>query len=87
MMDRFKFTSYDGGIPSHPQAEKAGELLLGSAARPWNWELHFKPKFISVSPEKQILYGGSAKYPMVASATVLRITEIPHCRSPKFPRR
>jgi hypothetical protein len=75
-MDRIKFTSYDGGLPSHPQAEKAGELLLGSAARPWSWELHFKPKFISVSPEKQILYGGSAKYPMVASATGSRSCRI-----------
>jgi hypothetical protein len=72
----FKVTSYDGRLPAHPEAEKAGELLLGSATRPFSWELHFKPKFTSASSKIQIAYGGSAKYPMVAAATGARSCRI-----------
>ena len=66
----FTVASYDGRLPSHPQAEKAAELLLGgSGVNLGRWELHFKPRFLSVSSEPQIAGGGFAKYPMVASAT------------------
>jgi len=57
----FDIASYDGGLEAHPQAEKKGQLLLGSASRPLDWELHFKG-----SPE---VFGEGLKYLMVASPT------------------
>lgn len=35
---KYDLTNYDGGLPSHPEPEAKGYLLLNGA----RWELHFK---------------------------------------------
>ena len=59
---KFKLTSYDGRLAAHAEAEERGELLLGSADRPWDVQLRFEG-----SPE--VISGNGLQYPLVATAT------------------
>ena len=59
---KFRLTSYDGHLAAHTQAEERGELLLGSADRPWDVQLRFEG-----SPE--IFSGNGLRFPLVATAT------------------
>lgn len=59
---RFKLTSYDGGLATHPQAEVRGELLFGSPDRPWDVQLRFEGT-------AEVFGGHGLKYPLVASGT------------------
>jgi hypothetical protein len=66
---RFELANYGGGLPSHPQPEAKGTLILpGSGPTIGRWELHWATG-PDLAPQHPIIHGGLARYPLTAELT------------------
>jgi hypothetical protein len=61
---RFPFVNYSGGLPSHPQPESKGTLILpGSGPTFARWELHWATGS-HLATQHPLIHGGLARYPL-----------------------